>query len=748
MTKLNKQKIAPGVVTSKGKITTVIVEMNTLPTISQSKIHPSSKLKKLSKKEYQKYVTEQRTKLIQKIHGISKQVKIKESYGTVFAGVAISVPAEQIPNIASLPEVRKIYPNQVYKANLSQSVPLTKADQVWKMTAPSGLAVTGKGIKVGVVDSGVDSKHPDLAKNFAGGYDFVEHDSIPQDENGHGTHVAGIIAANGNIDKTGCCKGVAPDASIYGYRVLDKDGYGSTEAILAGVNKAAEDGMDVLNLSLGNSTNAADEPIATSIDRLVENRNVSVVVANGNDGPENWTVSSPGTSRLAISVGASTKTNQIADFSSRGPATGSWAIKPDVVAPGQSILSTVPQSVSSDGYEVFDGTSMASPHVAGSVALLKQLHPNWNSTEIKSALANTATTLNTPEGKPYAANEQGSGLINVLKAANTKSLALPNNLSFGIHSPKTGVKEVTQKVTLKNLDSQSKTYTIKNSFDQANTKLTATFPSKIVVAPNSSATFDVTLRVDTSDARDVYTGSLTANDGTESLKIPYITMIEPMDYPIISGFGLEQIFFSPNGDTINDDAQYSYYLTAPAEKVTLKAQRLNPDLSEAEEYLIEEKNQLQPQQVVSSWKGTDSKGNAVPNGIYVLRVEAKYMDRSQLAESLLFLDRNKPTVTMPSTFKNNMISGKISDQLLSQEVLDILNFWKVMFGVDIKPIEVSWKLAGTNTWKPVNFNPSSTNGFSYQFRKGELKKGSNQIELKFQDVAGNSLTRKITILVP
>ena len=154
-------------------------------------------------------------------------------------------------------------------------------------------------MKVAIIDSGVDYTHPDLKANYIGGYDTVDEDNDPMDGNVHGTHVAGIIAGNGKI------KGVAPNASILAYRVMNDGGTGTTDDIIQGIERAIQDGADVLNLSLGQDLNVPDQPITLTLERAAK-LGVTTVVSNGNDGPKPWSVDAPGNASSVISVGAST----------------------------------------------------------------------------------------------------------------------------------------------------------------------------------------------------------------------------------------------------------------------------------------------------------------------------------------------------------------------------------------------------------------------------------------------------------
>ncbi|WP_410985542.1 S8 family serine peptidase [Bacillus cereus] len=161
---------------------------------------------------------------------------------------------------------------------------------------PTAKTFTGKGVKVAVIDSGIDSTHPDLKKNYLKGYDFVDNDNTPEDTDGHGTHVAGIIAANGSM------KGIAPDASILAYRVFDDQRGGDTKTIVKAIDQAIKDGAQIINLSLGQPIKGTDSPLNQAVQKAIAN-NITVIVAAGNAGPKQWSVNSLASTPEAITVG-------------------------------------------------------------------------------------------------------------------------------------------------------------------------------------------------------------------------------------------------------------------------------------------------------------------------------------------------------------------------------------------------------------------------------------------------------------
>ncbi|MEK4298339.1 S8 family serine peptidase [Oceanobacillus sp. FSL W8-0428] len=249
-------------------------------------------------------------KVKEEIEAYHPFVEVVAVYDIVFKGLAVEGKAEQLAGLGSIEQIKAFHQNQTYQALPFQA---DNADVIEKMDPSKSKAYdlnetsyTGKGVKVGIIDTGIDYNHPDLEKNYQGGYDLVDFDDEPMEttpEEGpatsHGTHVAGIIAGDGDM------KGVAPDAEIYAYRALGPGGTGSTVQVLAAMEKAIEDEVDIINLSLGNDVNVPDYPTSIAVNRASE-LGIIVVIANGNSGPDAWTVGSPATADRSVSVGAST----------------------------------------------------------------------------------------------------------------------------------------------------------------------------------------------------------------------------------------------------------------------------------------------------------------------------------------------------------------------------------------------------------------------------------------------------------
>jgi subtilisin len=251
----------------------------------------------------------------------------------------------------------------------------------------------GSGVKVAVIDTGIDCTHPDLQCDFSAGQNILSPGSDPMDDNEHGTHVSGTIAGRGNGAKG--VLGVAPKATLIPVKVLDADGSGSLSDIVKGITWATSARVDVINMSLGGPTGS------TALQRAVAKAigaGVVVVCAAGNSGPNPNTVGFPGGYPGVIAVAASDNNDKVASFSSRGDAVG-------FIAPGVNITSTVPGG----GYKQLSGTSMASPHVAGLAALAVERGAS-GADGVRSAFAAAATRLSGLD-----ATEEGSGMIDAAK---------------------------------------------------------------------------------------------------------------------------------------------------------------------------------------------------------------------------------------------------------------------------------------------------------------------------------------------
>ncbi len=395
---------------------------------------------------------------------------IRWHYSVVLNGLAVSIPRGEEETLAAIPGVARVWPSVRYHALLDRTPQLINAPSLWG----AGLATAGNGIKIAIVDDGIDQSHPFFsARGFSypsgfpkGQRDFTTPKVIvarafapagpayryarrPFDpkQSEHATHVAGIAGGDNNTNASGVrISGVAPRAFLGNYKALTipTPGFGldgNSPEIAAAVEAAVRDGMDVINLSLGEPEIEPSRDLVVRALNSAADAGVIPVVAAGNDHLDfgDGSIGSPASAEKAISVAAASggaenvTPDVIANFSSAGPTPYSLQMKPDVTAPGVEVLSSVPAR---DGlYTGFSGTSMASPHVAGGAALLRQRHPSWTVAQIKSALESTAVRVNAPDGTEAPPTRQGGGRIDLLRANDPLLFTEPTGLSFGFVRP-------------------------------------------------------------------------------------------------------------------------------------------------------------------------------------------------------------------------------------------------------------------------------------------------------------------------
>ncbi|MGW7263698.1 S8 family serine peptidase [Streptomyces sp. NPDC054842] len=304
--------------------------------------------------------------------------------------------------------------------------------------------LTGKGVTVAVLDTGVDTGHPDLAGRVAATRSFVEGEEIA-DRNGHGTHVTSTVGGSGAASD-GRERGVAPDATLAVGKVLSDQGSGSESQIIAGMEWAARDvGADVVSMSLG-SAEASDgtDPMAAAVDALSAETGALFVVAAGNTGAPS-SIGSPGSADAALTVGAVDSADEAAYFTSAGPRSGDNALKPDLSAPGVDILAARSSLADGSGsYTSMSGTSMATPHVAGVAALLAEAHPDWSGARLKDALMSTSAPLDA------SAYVLGAGRVDVPRAVHARITAT-GSADLGFHRwPYDADEPVTRTLTYAN----------------------------------------------------------------------------------------------------------------------------------------------------------------------------------------------------------------------------------------------------------------------------------------------------------
>ena len=391
---------------------------------------------------------------------------VTRRYRVVANGLAVLLPADQVARLAAVPGVARVYPTVRYRTLLDRGPQQIGAPAVWGGT----LETAGQGMKIGIVDEGIDQTHPFfdpagytmppgfpkgqvayttpkviVARAFPPPRPAWKHAAKPFDpqHSSHGTHVAGIAAGNFGATAQGVrVSGVAPRAYLGNYKALTvpTDANvgldGNSPQLVAAIEAAVADGMDVINLSLGQPEIEPSRDIVAQALGAATHAGVVTVVSAGNSYAAfgAGSVGSPGTAPEAITVGAvstsrNAPANVVAGFSSSGPSPLSLQLKPEVSAPGVGILSAAPRS----SWTTLSGTSMAAPHVAGAAALLKQRHPTWTPAQVKSALVQTgdrvfADDTRSRETRP---SREGGGSVNLVRAENALLFASPSTLSFG-----------------------------------------------------------------------------------------------------------------------------------------------------------------------------------------------------------------------------------------------------------------------------------------------------------------------------
>ncbi|MGO5013045.1 S8 family serine peptidase [Niallia sp. Sow4_A1] len=660
----------------------------------------------------------------------------------VFHGFSVEGPVWELEKLKQSESVNQVSKVQTYMAEADDPVEIIGADEIRNFLGKSLEHLSGKGIKVGVIDTGIDYQHSDLQKNYKEGYDFVDKDQDPMETKGlgrrdtfHGTHVAGIIAADGKM------KGVAPNATIYAYRALGPGGSGTTEQILAAIDRAVRDKVDIINLSLGSDVNGPDLPISLALNEVVK-KGIIAVAAAGNAGPAEWTVGSPGTASKAISVGASTpniytpfilindqkipltnmenseewadtgsvhlvsggigKRNQLtdvkgklvlmergeltftekvqnayemgaigvliynniegpfqgmlekevaipvagitkaegefikesirkketyltivkkwekdilADFSSRGPVTSTWEIKPDVLAPGVVINSTVP-----NGYMSLQGTSMAAPFVAGACALLLEAHPDWGPEEVKASLMNTAKPVKNRQNVTYKVYEQGAGRIQVDKAIEANVLITPGSIRFGKYKLVKEQNQYKAYITVKNVgDNMEK---ISFDFPKGKRGISWRLPLSFTLKPGQKKNVPIIMNIDSNLFNEkLQDGIIKVRAGEQLIKLPYLYVLEEPDYPRIMGFDLLK-------KTGENSYEYETYLPTGAEEFGIALFR--EDTLQFIQFLDWKKEVKR-----GRLKGVFSVGDLDESGNYRIKVFAKKAGKEDMLEKML-----------------------------------------------------------------------------------------------------------------
>ncbi|MDX3605899.1 S8 family serine peptidase [Streptomyces sp. FL06-04B] len=384
-------------------------------------------------------------------------------------------------------------------ALLAESVPQVRAPEAW--TA----GFDGKGTRVAVLDTGIDTDHPDVKDRLVATRSFVPGEEV-DDKHGHGTHVASTIAGSGAASE-GANKGVAPAADLLVGKVLGDEGSGADSGIIEAMEWAKAEGADIVSMSLGSPVpDDGTDPMSQAVNSLSADGGPLFVIAAGNAYGAG-TIGSPGSAEQALTVAAVDKQDGRADFSSMGPLVRSHGLKPDLSAPGVDIAAAASQSVPGmEGmYQSMSGTSMATPHVAGAAALLKQRHPDWSGQRIKDALMTSSKKLDA-----YTPYQQGTGRLDV-KAAVDTTISATGSVEVASyawpHSPSDGVAERT--ITYRNTGDADVTLNLATDTDEA----AYTLSTHTLTVPAGS-TAEAVLSLDPAKAADdtTFSGQVVATD--------------------------------------------------------------------------------------------------------------------------------------------------------------------------------------------------------------------------------------------
>jgi len=484
---------------------------------------------------------------------------VRWHYSVVLDALAVDLPSSAVGRLSRLQGVAQVYPSVRYHALggtgplLNQTPALIGAPSLWGPT----LSTAGNGMKIGIIDDGVDQTHRFFnpsgftmpagfpkgnrayttnkviaARAFAPPSPKWHNANLPFDPelSEHGTHVAGIAAGDNGVHAGGVIvSGIAPRAYLGNYKVLSIPTVsgvgpdGNAPEIAKGIEAAVADGMDVINLSLGEPEVEPSRDIVVRAINGAAAAGVVPAIAAGNDFDAfgRGSVGSPGSAQGAITSAAASKSRVIASsssgdasFSSGGPTPVSLQMKPDVTGPGVRVLSSVPQR---DGlWQQFDGTSMASPHVAGAAALLKERHPGWTVEQIKSALEQTGTPVYSSSNhtSEVPSTRQGGGLIYLPDADDPKIFAAPTGLSFKLLHPGQSASRTVQ-LTDAGGGADVWSVSVEQLGDQGSVAVTAP------AAVNVPGPLDVQASVAAGAPQADVTGFVVLTRGADSRRIPF-----------------------------------------------------------------------------------------------------------------------------------------------------------------------------------------------------------------------------------
>jgi subtilisin family serine protease len=393
--------------------------------------------------------------------------------------------------------------------------------------------LTGRGVRVAILDTGIKADHPDFAGVVAEARDFTDTRPDAGDDVGHGTHVAGIVAGSGAAS-SGRYVGVAPQATLLIGKVCVPSGC-PFSAVIAGMEWAAPTAR-IVNMSLAGPATDGSDVLSQALNTLAAQYGTLFVVAAGNAG-DPQSVGTPGTADAALTVASVTKQDTMSGFSSRGPRAVDFALKPDAAAPGSDIVAARANGTPvgdtdpiDDNYTRLSGTSMATPHMAGAAALLAQAHPDWQAAQLKSALMSTAVPI--ANATIY---DQGVGRVDLARAVSQLVVASPASLSFDRLSPPYSSRPaVSRSVAYHNEGAAPVTLDLAASVTDAQgapapAGLFTVRPSQVTVAAHGTAEVTVTLNP-AAAVPALYGGRLIATAGSTVVATALGVFAEPESF--------------------------------------------------------------------------------------------------------------------------------------------------------------------------------------------------------------------------
>ncbi|MER7563674.1 S8 family serine peptidase [Streptomyces sp. NPDC097941] len=446
----------------------------------------------------------------------------KPNAGTVWRALTDSVGGRAAMTAA--PGIDRVWLDGRVRISAQDAVAPDPHGGVAQIGAPTAwrAGYTGKGVKVAVLDTGIDATHPDLQDRILKSRNFT--DSGPADDRqGHGTHVASTVVGSG-ARSGGKYEGVAPGAELLVGKVLDDTGFGEDSGIIAGMQWAVAQGARVVNMSLGEVDTPDVDPLEKAVNDLSASSGALFVIAAGNSGPSDTTVGSPGSAAAALTVAAVNRDDKIASWSSRGP-TADGHLKPDIAAPGVDIIAAkaahgTEGNDEAPGYVSMSGTSMATPHTAGAAAVLAQEHPDWTGERLKAALTASAKPLS-----GVTAYDVGAGRLDLTRAIETTVGSEPSSVDFGTPDPwpHNDDTRVTRAVTYRNDGSLPVTLDLGiiatgPDGETAPSGMLTVSPARLTVPAGGTAQATVTADTRLGGADGLYSGVITAHGDGHSVR--------------------------------------------------------------------------------------------------------------------------------------------------------------------------------------------------------------------------------------